>query len=169
MLENTLESPLDNKEIQPVNLQVNQSWIFIGKTDTDTEAPILWPPDGEKWFTGKYPNAGKDWSWEEKGMTYNEMIVWHLWLDRHEFEQALGVGDGQGSLVCSSSKGCKSRTQLSNWTDAAAERFQFLQWRFNSGSRLYDLWGAVKMRPTLKKSGACSLKVKRKRCKRKHV
>ena len=107
MLEKTLESPLDCKEIQLVNAKGNQSWIFIGSTDGEAEAPILWPSHAKNWLTGKDPDAGKDWRQEEKGMTENEMIGWHHRLSGHEFEQTLGVGDGQGGLVCCSPWGCK--------------------------------------------------------------
>ena len=75
-------------------------WIFIGRTDATAEAAILWSPDVKSWLTGKDSDAGKNWRWEEKGTTEDEMVGWHHWLDGHEFEQALGVGDGQGSLVC---------------------------------------------------------------------
>ena len=92
-----LESPLDSKEIQPVHPKGNQSWIFIGKTDAEAETPILWPPDVKNWLTGKDPDAGKDRRQEEKGTTEGEMVGWHDWLDGHEFEQVLGVGDGQES------------------------------------------------------------------------
>ena len=98
LLEKTLESPLDCKEIKPVNPKGNQFWIFIGRTDAEAETPILWPPDTKNWLNGKDSDAGKDWRQEEKGTTEDEMVGWHHWLDGHEFEQALGVGDGQGSL-----------------------------------------------------------------------
>ena len=93
VLEKTLESPLDCKEIKPVNPKGNQPWIFIGKTDAGAEAPILWPPDVKSWLIGKDPDAGKDWRQEEKGMEEDEMIGWHHQPDGHEFEQAPGVGD----------------------------------------------------------------------------
>ena len=86
VLEKTLESPLDNKEIQPVNPKGNQSWIFIRRTDAEAETPILWPPDGKSQFTGKDPDAGKDRGQEGKGMTEDEMVGWHHWLNGHEFE-----------------------------------------------------------------------------------
>ena len=86
VLEKTLESPLDSKEIQPVHPKGNQSWIFIGRTDVEAEAPILWPPDAKNWLIGKDPDAGKDWRWEEKGMTVDEMVGWHHRLNGHEFE-----------------------------------------------------------------------------------
>ena len=102
VLEKTLESPLDCKEIQSVNPKENQSWMFIGRTDAEAETPILWPPDVKNWFTGKDPDAGKDWGQEEKGTTEDEMFGWHHWLNEHEFEQAPGDGEGQGSLACCS-------------------------------------------------------------------
>ena len=87
VLEKTLESPLDCKEIQPVHPQGNQSWIFIGRTDAEAETPILWPPDAKNWLIEKDPDAGKDWRWEEKGMTEDEMVGWHHWLDGHKFRE----------------------------------------------------------------------------------
>ena len=97
MLEKTLESSLDSKEIKPVNLKGNQSWIFIVRTNTEAEAPMLCLPDGKSWLIGKDPDAGKDWRREEKGMTEDEMVGWHHWLKGHEFEQALGGGEWQGT------------------------------------------------------------------------
>ena len=82
----TLESPLDCKEIQPVHPKGNQSWIFIGRTDPEADTPILWPPDEKNWLTGKDPDAGKDWTWKEKGTTEDEMVGWHHRLNGHEFE-----------------------------------------------------------------------------------
>ena len=96
VLEKTLESPLDCKEIQPVHPKGNQFWIFIGWTEAEAEALILWPPNAKNWLTGKDPDAGQDWRQEEKGTTEDEMVGWHHWLDGHEFEQAPGIGDGQG-------------------------------------------------------------------------
>ena len=118
VLEKTLESPLDSKEIKPVNSKRNQSWIFIGRTDAEAEAPILWPPDAKSRLTRKDPDAGKDWRQEEKGMT-EEMVGWHHRLDGHEYEQAPGVDDGQGSLACFSHWGCKESdtTEQLNWTE----------------------------------------------------
>ena len=113
MQEKTLESPLDSKEIKSVNPKGNQPWILIGRTDTEAEAPILWPPDVKSWFIGKDPNAGKDWEQEEKGMTEDEMVGWHYQLDGHEFEQILGDKEGQGSLACCSSWG--SQRVRRNW------------------------------------------------------
>ena len=116
VLEKTLESPLDCKEIKPVHPKGNQSWIFTGRTVAEAKTPILWPPDAKNWFIGKDPDAEKDWRQEEKGITEDEMVGWHLQLDEHEFDLALGIGDGQESLECCSPRGRKSRTQLSNWT-----------------------------------------------------
>ena len=86
VLEKTLESPLDFKEIQPVHPKGNQSWIFIGRTDGEAETPILWPPDGKNWLIGKDPNAGKVCRWEEKGMTEDEVVGWYHQLNGREFE-----------------------------------------------------------------------------------
>ena len=116
VLEKTLESPLECKEIKPVNPKGNQSWILIGRTDAEAETLILWLPDVKNWLIWKDPNSGKDWRQEKKRMTEDEMFVWHHLLDAHEFEQALGVGDGQGSLMCCSPWDGKCCTRLSNWT-----------------------------------------------------
>ena len=108
VLEKTLESPLDCKEIKPVNPKGNQSWPLIGGTDfQQAEAAVLLPPDTKSQLIRKDPDAGKDWRQEEKGMTEDEMVGWQHWLDGHEFEQAPGDGEGQGSLVCCSPWGCK--------------------------------------------------------------
>ena len=118
-LEKTLESPLDSKEIQPVHPKVNQSWIFIGRTNSEAETPILWPLDAKNWLIWKNPDAGKDWRQEEKETTENGIVGWHHWLNRHELEQALAVGDGQRSLVCCSpwSHEESDRTERLNWTE----------------------------------------------------
>ena len=94
------ESPLDIKEIKSVSPKGNQPWIFIGRADAETKAPVLWPPDAKNWLIRKDSDAGKDWRQEEKGMTEEEMVGWHHQLNGHEFEQALGDGEGQGSVVC---------------------------------------------------------------------
>ena len=119
VLERTLEIPLDCKEIQPVHLKGNQSWIFIGRTDAEAEALILWPSDAKNWLTGKDPDAGKNRRQEEKGMTEDEVVGWHHWLNGHEFEQVLGVGNGQGNLACCSPWGCKESgtTEQLNWAE----------------------------------------------------
>ena len=119
VLEKTLESPLDCKEIQPVNPKGNQSWIFIGRTEAEAETLILWLPDVENWLIGKDPDPGKDWRQEEKGTTEDEMAAWHHRLNAHEFGWTPGVGDGQGGLVCCNSWGHKELdvTEWLNWTD----------------------------------------------------
>ena len=116
VLEETLESNMDSKEIKPVKPKGNQTGIFIGGTYAETEAPILWPPDAENWVIGKDPDAGKDWRQEEKGKTDNKMIGWHHQLNAHAFEQTPGDTEEQGGLVCCSPWGCKELTCLSNWT-----------------------------------------------------
>ena len=123
MLEKTLESVLDCKEIQPVNPIGNQSWILFGRTDAKAEVPILWPPDAKYWLIGKYLDAEKAWRQKEKGTTEEEIIVWHYWLDGHEFEQVPGVGDGQGSLSCCSPWGLKEShmTEWLKWTEHTSE------------------------------------------------
>ena len=115
--EKTLKSPLDNKEIKPVNPKGNQPWIFTGRTNAEAEVPILWQPDVKSWLIGKDPDARKDWGKEEKGATENEMIGWYHWLNGHEFEQTPGDGEGQGSLACYSPWGRKESNvteQLNN-------------------------------------------------------
>ena len=117
VLEKTLESLLDCKEIKPAHPKGIQSWIFTERTDAEAETPILWLPDAKNWLTGKDPDAREDWRQEEKGITEDEMVGWHHWLDGYEFEQAPGVGDGQGSLACCSHGVAKSGTWLSDWTE----------------------------------------------------
>ena len=112
-----LRVPWDCKEIQPVHPKGDQSWMFIGRTDVEAEAPILWPPDVKSWLTWKDPDTGKDSGQEEKGMTEDEMAGWHDWLDGHEFEWTPGVGDRQGGLACCNSWGHKESdmTERLNW------------------------------------------------------
>ena len=117
VLEKTLENLLYCKEIQPVHPKGNQSWIFIGKIDAKAETPILWPPDAKNWLNGKHPDAGKYWRWEEKGMTEDEMVGWHHWLNGHEFEYTLGVGYGHGAWHAAVHGITKSQTGLSDWTE----------------------------------------------------
>ena len=119
VLEKTLESPLDCKEIKPVNLKGNQSWIFIGRPDAEAEAPIVWPPDAKNWLTRKDPNAGKDWRREEKGMKKGKIAGWHHQLNDHEFVWTPEVGVGQGGLACWDSWGCKEldMTERLIWSD----------------------------------------------------
>ena len=124
VLEKTPKSPLDCKEIQPVNPKGNQSWILIGRTDAEAETPILWLPDAKNWLNGKDPDAGQDRRQKEKGTTEDEMVGWHHRLDGHEFEQALGVGDGQGGLACYSPWGRKESdtTERLNWTELMKQK-----------------------------------------------
>ena len=119
VLERTLESPLDSKEIQPVHPKGNQSWIIIGRTNAEDETPILWPSDAKNWLIRKAPDAGKVWWQEEKGTTENKMVGLHHWLEGHEFEKTSGVGDGHGSPACYSPWGCKESymTERLNWTE----------------------------------------------------
>ena len=118
VLEKTLESLLDFKEIQPVHSKGDQSWVFIGRTDAEAETPILWPPDAKNWLIWKDPDAGRDWGQEEKGTTEDEMSGWHHWLDGRESEWTPGVGDGQGGLVCCDSWGRRESdtTEWLNWS-----------------------------------------------------
>ena len=123
VLEKTLESPLDCKEIQPVHPEGNQSWMFLGRTDAKTEAPILWPPHEKSWLIGKDSDAGRDWGQEEKGTTEDEMAGWHHGLDGRESEWTPRVGDGQGGLACCDSWGRKESdtTERLNWTECYTE------------------------------------------------
>ena len=118
VLEKTLESPLDCKEIQPVHSE-DQPWDFFGRNDAKAETPVLWPPHVKSWLIGKASDAGRDWRQEEKGTTEDEMAGWHHWLDGCDSEWTPGVGDGQGGLVCCDSWGCKESdtTERLNWTE----------------------------------------------------
>ena len=115
VLEKTPDSPLDCKEIKPVNHKGNQSWIFIGRTDIKAEPPTLGQHDTKNWPIWKYPDAGKDWWQEKKGTIENEMVGWHHWLDGHEFEQPAGVSDRTGGLACCSPRGSKESDI--DWTE----------------------------------------------------
>ena len=119
VLEKTLESPLDCKEIQPFHPKGDQSWVFIGRTDVETETPIFWPPDVKNWLIWKDPYAGKDWRQEEKGMTEDEIVRWYHQLNGHEFGWTLEVGDGQGGPAWCGSWGRKEldMTEWLNWTE----------------------------------------------------
>ena len=118
VLEKTLESPLDCKEIQPVHSEGDQPWDFLGRNYAKAETPVLWLPHMKSWLIGKDPDAVRDWGQEKKGMTEDEMAGWHHWLDGCESEWILGVGDAQGSLVCCDSWGHKEldTTEQLNWT-----------------------------------------------------
>ena len=119
VLEKTLESPLDCKEIQPVHPKGDKSWVFFARTDAEAEIPILWPHHAKSWLIGKDPDAGRDWGQEEKGTVEDEMAGWHHWLDTHEFGWTPGVGDRQGGLACCDSWGRKESdtTKQLNWTE----------------------------------------------------
>ena len=117
VLEKTLESPLDCKEIQTVHPKGDQSWVFIGRIDAKAKAPIFWLPHAKSWLIGKDSDAGRDWGQEEKGTTEDEMAGWHHGLDGREFEWTPGVGDGQGGLACVIHGVAKSQTRLSDWTE----------------------------------------------------
>ena len=128
VLEKTLESLLDCKEIQPVHPKGDQSWVFIGSTDAEAETPILWPVDEKSWLIWKDPNAGKDWGQEEKGTTEDKMAGCHHWLDGHGFGWTPGVGDGQEGLACCDSWGRNEShtTELLNWTELMLKlKFQY--------------------------------------------
>ena len=118
VLQKTLESPLDCKEIPLVHPKGDQSGVFIRRTDVEPETPLLWPPDAKSWLIGKDSDAGRDWAQEEKGMTEYEMAGWPHWLDGRESEWTPGVGDGQGGLACCGSWSCKEldTTERLNWT-----------------------------------------------------
>ena len=122
VLDSTLESPLDCKDIQPVHPKGDQSWVFIGRTGVEAATPILWSPDVKKWLIWKDPDAGRDWGQEEKGTTEDEMVGWHHWLNGHGFGWTLGVGDGLGGLVC-----CGSGCQESDTTGRM--KWNELNWR----------------------------------------
>ena len=135
VLEKTLESPLDCKEITLVNLKGNQPWIFTARTDVEVEAPILWPPDAKSWLIRKDPDAGKDWRWEKKGTTEYDMVGWHYRLNGHKFEKAPGDGEGQGSLAYHSPWGLQrvghnwateqQQLEYQFWTQGSSPSFFF--------------------------------------------
>ena len=130
---------MDCKATQPVHPKGNQSWIFIGRTDAEAETLILWPPDSKNWLIWTFTNARKDWRWEEKGTTEDEMVECHHQLNGHEFEKTPGVGDGQGGLVCCSPWGCKESdmTEQLNWTE--------LNWMFIWIAKWTSSLAALKM------------------------
>ena len=119
VLEKTLDSPFDCKEIQPIHSEGDQLWVFFGRTDAKAETPILWLPHGKSWLIGKDSDAGRVWGQEEKWTTEDEMAWWHHWLDGRESEWTLGVGDGQGGLACYNSWGRKelATTEWLNWAE----------------------------------------------------
>ena len=123
VLEKTLESPLDCREVQLVHSEGDRSWVFFGRNDAKAEAPVLWPPHAKSWLIGKHHDAGRDWEQEEKGTTEDEMAGWHHRLDGHEFVWTPGVGDGQGGLACCNAWGHKKSdmTEWLDWTELSQE------------------------------------------------
>ena len=132
VLEKTLASPLDCKDIQPVHSKGDQPWVFFGRTDAKAEIPILWPPHAKSWLIGKDSDAGRDWGQEKKGTTEDEMAGWHHWLDGHEFGWTPGIGDGQRGLACCNSWGHKESdtTEWLKWTDNSSKN-QILMFNSN--------------------------------------
>ena len=126
VLEKTLASPLDCKEIQPVYPEGDQPWDFFGRNDAKAETPVLWPPHAKSWLIGKDCDAGRDCGQEEKGTTEDEMAEWHHWLDGRESEWTPGIGDGQGGLVCCDSWGGKESdtTEWLIWSDLIHNGFK---------------------------------------------
>ena len=142
--EKTLENLLDSKNIQPIHPKGNQSWIFTGRSDVEAETPILWPPGAKNWLIWKDPDPWKDWTWEEKGTTEDEMVGWHHQLSGHEFKQTLGGGDGQGGLACCGSWHCEEldRTERLNWTEL---NWMIIQQNSSSCSRMCFSLNSVPM------------------------
>ena len=145
VLEKTLESPLDSKQIKSGDPEENQPWLFPGRTDGEAEAPILWPPDVENWPIGKDPDAGKDWGQKEKGETEDEMVGWHHWLSGHEFEQTLGDSGRERSLACCSPLGLKELGMTlwlngnNKWSDILLYvGLKLLSWRMYSDKSLSE-------------------------------
>ena len=138
------ESPLDCKEIRPVHSKGDQSWVFIGRNDTEAETPMLWPPHAKSWLIGKDSDAG-DWGLEEKGTTEDEMAGWHHQLYGHGFGWTLGVGDGQGGLVCCNSWDCKESdtTEWLNRTEWSHGFPYFLQFKSEFGNKEFMIWAIV--------------------------
>ena len=128
-----LRVPWTARRFKPVHLKGNESWIFMGRTDAEAETLILWPFDVKNWLIRKDPDAGQDGRWEEKGMTENEMVGWHHQLDGHESEQAPGVGDGQGSLVCCSPR-CRKESDATEWLNWTEVR------KISLISRMRNMW-----------------------------
>ena len=137
ILEKTLESPLDCKEIQPVHPKGNQPWVFFGRNDAKAETPVLWPPHAKSWLIGKDPDAGRDWRQEEKGTTEDKMAGWHHRLNGHDSEWTPGVGDGQGGLACCNSWGHKESdmTEWLNWTELKKITSFFYKQETNYGQK----------------------------------
>ena len=138
VLEKTLQSPWDCKEIQPVHSEGYQPWDFFGRNDAKAETPVLWPPHAKSWLIGKDSDAGRDWGPEEKGTTEDEMAGWHHWLDSRESEWTAGVGDGQGGLACCSS-----------WGRKKSDTTEQLNWSLSSQSHLVSVYHLLSAVPPL--------------------
>ena len=146
VLEKTLESPLDCKEIQPVHPKGEESWVFTGRTDVEAETPVLWPPDAKSWLIGKDPDAGKDWRQVEKRTTEDEIVGWHHWLNGHGFGWTPRVGDGHlGGLACCGPSGHRGQTPLTDWTDLNPLQYSGLE-----NSRDCIVHGVTKSRTRLR-------------------
>ena len=145
VLEKTLESPLNCKEVQPVHPKRDQSWVFIGRIDFEAETPILWPPHAKSWLIGKDSDAGRAWGQEEKGTTEDEMAGWHHWLNAHEFGWTPGVDDGQGGLVCCDSWCHKesNTTEQLNWTEWKTKTTAHLASRLDQGFFYFKVFARV--------------------------
>ena len=139
MLEKTLESPLDCKEIQPVHSEGYQSWVFFGRNDAKAETPVLWPPHAKSWLIGKASDAGRDWGQEEKGMTEDEMAGWHRWLNGRGSEWTPGVGDGQGGLACCNSW-CHKESDMTERLNGTELKRLSIHAHKNKNHRLYAWW-----------------------------
>ena len=164
VLEKTLESPLDCKEIQPVHPKGDQYWDFFGRNDAKAETPILWPPHAKSWLIGKDSDAGRDWGQEEKGTTEDEMAGWHHWLDGRESEWTPGVGYGQGDLACCNSWGWKEsdKTELLNWTDPPVKQESKLRKKDSMRSRKHK--SQSQKRSESDSQGDCKRKTLEKAC-----
>ena len=141
--------PLGSREVKVVNPKGNQSWIFIRRADAEAETPTLWPLDGKSWLIGKDPDAWKDWRQKETRLTEDEMVGWHHWLNGHEFEQALGDGESQGSLACCSPWGCKE-SDMTEWLNNSTITGVLLSsdkkgWKKKPGIFFKEMMGAQAM------------------------
>ena len=145
VLEKTLESPLNSKEMQPVHSEGDQPWVFFGRNDAKAETAILWPSHSKSWLIGKNPDAGRVWGQEKKGTTEDEMAGWHHWLDGHEFEWTPGDGDGQGGLACCDSWDQKKSdiTERLNWTEWLSWTDWLLKWNLYSQTCNIHRWKTV--------------------------
>ena len=140
VLEKTLESPLDHKEIQPIPPKGDQPWVFFGRTDVEAETPGLWPPHAKSWLAGKHSDAGRDWGQEEKGTTEDQKAGWHHRLDEHKFEWTPGDGDGQRGLACCDSRGRKESDTTERLNSTDWKWFHMVKWSLLYHKIFQDLW-----------------------------